>query len=83
MYSDYIFFLLPQVRFVWPDRHSEEENLINLVVERNTEMPNLVYLRYVNSRSVSQNANSRKLQECFYLQNAFFQWCFSAAAPQQ
>lgn len=33
-----------EVRFVWPDRHSEEENLINLVVERNTEMPNLVYL---------------------------------------
>merc|ERR1719341_1698497 len=33
-----------EVRFVWHDRHSEEENLINLVVERNTEMPNLVYL---------------------------------------
>ena len=34
------------MRFVWHDRHSEEENLINLVVERNTEMPNLVYLRW-------------------------------------
>ena len=34
-----------QVRFVWRSNHSEEENLINLVVERNTEMPNLVYLR--------------------------------------
>lgn len=33
-----------EVRFVWRDRDSEEENLINLVVERNTEMPNLVYL---------------------------------------
>merc|ERR1719239_591989 len=33
-----------EVRFVWRSNHSEEENLINLVVERNTEMPNLVYL---------------------------------------
>merc|ERR1719391_800437 len=31
-------------RFVWHNDNSEEENLINLVVERNTKMPNLVYL---------------------------------------
>jgi len=33
-----------EVRFIWHDRDSDEENLINLVVERDTEMPNLVYL---------------------------------------
>jgi len=33
-----------EVRFVWHDGNPEEENLINLVVERVSEMPNLVYL---------------------------------------
>ena len=47
LYSKLQNLVCSQVRFVWHDRHSEEENLINLVVERNTEMPNLVYLRWV------------------------------------
>ena len=38
-----------QVRFVWHSKNSEEENLINLVVERNTQMPNLVYLRFTKA----------------------------------
>jgi len=33
-----------EVRFVWHSRNSEEENLINLVVEHDHETPNLVYL---------------------------------------
>merc|ERR1719391_1745151 len=33
-----------EVWFIWHNDISEEENLINLVVERNTKMPNLVYL---------------------------------------
>merc|ERR1719391_295671 len=33
-----------EVRFVWHNDLSEEESLINLVVERNTKMTNLVYL---------------------------------------
>ena len=46
LYSKLQNLVCSQVRFVWHDRHSEEENLINLVIERNTEMPNLVYLRW-------------------------------------
>jgi len=33
-----------EVRFVWRDEHSEEDNLINLVVERHIDQSNLVYL---------------------------------------
>ena len=34
-----------KVRFIWRDEHSEEDNLINLVVERHIDQSNLVYLR--------------------------------------
>ena len=67
LYSKLQNLVCSQVRFVWHDRHSEEENLINLVIERNTEMPNLVYLRWAPPGEMFAHIS--------------FQWCFPAAAP--
>merc|ERR1719222_1650209 len=48
-----------EVRFVWHDSNPEEENLINLVVERVTEMPNLVYL---SGAFLRLHHNNRRLE---------------------
>jgi len=48
-----------EVRFVWHDSNPEEENLINLVVERVAEMPNLVYL---SGAFLRLHHNNRRLE---------------------